>query len=145
MPNEGNNNSVRKKIDIQFNEDGSIKLPEYILKSQQKEKESIVLRRIQISTNNPAIANLRIEFPEDVENPKGIIEYYKDIKNRRFQSVNHTIKQIDRRTFVIEVESGTKYMYSLLDYLIECFEEEFKKQNAVVVRGIWDKWDSKLK
>ncbi len=142
LPQETEMSTKNIMTNFQFNEDGSVKLPEHLIRLKQNEKESIVLRRVQINTNNPAIANLRIEFPENVENPKRIIEYYKDIKNRRFQSVNHTIKQIDGRTFVIEVESGTKYMYSLLDYLLECFKEELKKQKPVVIRGNWDRFNS---
>jgi|TARA_Y100000310_G_C20673179_1_gene811413 DNA helicase-4 len=127
---------------IQFNEDGSIKLPEHILKSKQMEKESIVLRRVQINRNNPAIAHLRIEFPDDVSNQKEILDYYEEIRDKRFPSVDHAIKKVDKRTFIIEVKNGTKYMYSLLDYLLECFEFKFKQNKSVIVRGNWDKFDS---
>ena len=127
---------------MQFNEDGSIKVPGHILKSKQKEKESIVLRRVQINRNNPAIAHLRIEFPEDIINPKDITEYYDEIRDRRFSSVDHNIKQTDKRTFIVEVKNGTKYMYSLLDYLLECFKSKLGKEKSVVARGNWDKFDS---
>ncbi|MBS3155406.1 hypothetical protein J4404_02820 [Candidatus Woesearchaeota archaeon] len=130
------------KSKIHFNEDGSIKIPEHMLKNKQKEKESIVLRRVQINTNNPAIAHLRIEFPEDITNSKEILDYYEEIKDRRFPSVDHSIKKLDKRTFVIEVKNGTKYMYSLLDYLLACFESKLKRNKSVIVRGNWDKFDS---
>src|SRR3989338_3012252 len=80
---------------VQFNEDGSLKIPEHLLKSKQKEKESVVLRRVQVNRNNPAIAHLRIEFPEDINNPKEVVTYYNKIKDKRFQSVEHTIRQVD--------------------------------------------------
>lgn len=124
----------------QFNDDGSIKLPPHILKNKQREKESIVLRRVQINTNNPAIAHLRIEFPDDLNNSKDVLDYYEEIRDKRFLSVDHTIKKIDQRTFIIEVKNGTRYMYSLLDYLLECFKSKLEKEKSVVVRGNWDKF-----
>jgi len=125
---------------LEFNEDGSIKMPEHMLKSKQKEKESVVLRRVQVNRNNPAIAHLRIEFPEDINNPKEVVTYYK-IKDKRFQSVEHTIRQVDKKTFVIEVRNGTKYMYSSLEYLIKCFESKLKTKNNVIITGVWDKYN----
>jgi len=133
--------STRK---IQFNEDGSLKIPERILKDKQKEKESIILRRVQININNPAIAHLRIEFPEDINNSKEILEYYDEVRDRRFPSVNHDIKKVDNRTFIIEVNNGTEYEYSLLDYLMECFKDKLGRDKSVIVRGCWDKFDSDL-
>jgi hypothetical protein len=106
------------------------------------EKESVVLRRVQINRNNPAIANLRIEFPESISNPQEILDYYNEIKDKRFPSVDHSIKKADNKTFIIEVKNGTKYMYSLLDYILECFESKLKRNNRVVIRGNWDKFDS---
>ena len=127
---------------VQFNEDGSLKIPEHLLKSKQKEKESIVIRRVQVNRNNPAIAHLRIEFPEDIDNPKEIVAYYNEIKDKRFSSVDHNLRQSDKRTFIIEVKNGTKYMYSLLDYLLQCFESKLGRDKSVIVKGNWDKFDS---
>ncbi len=124
----------------EFNKDGSLKLPEELIKNKQEESNSIVLRRIQINTNHPAIAQVRIEFPRDVENPEKIINYYKQIKDERFKSVDHTMKRVDKRTFVIEVKRGSKFMYSLLEYLIECFEDKLKNKNKVIITGVWDKF-----
>ena len=116
-------------------------MPEHMLKSKQKEKESVVLRRVQVNRNNPAIAHLRIEFPEDINNPKEVVTYYNKIKDKRFQSVEHTIRQVDKKTFVIEVRNGTKYMYSSLEYLIKCFESKLKTKNNVIITGVWDKYN----
>ena len=33
-------------------------------------------------------------------------------------------------------------MYSLLDYLLECFKSKLGKEKSVVARGNWDKFDS---
>ena len=129
---------------MEFNEDRNIIYPEHVLKNKQKEKESIILRRVQINRNNPAIAHLKIEFPEEIKNPQDIMDYYDEIGDRQFPSVEHNIKQTNKRTFVIEVNKGTKYMYSLLDHLIECFESKLGKEKSVIVKGSWDKFDSDL-
>jgi len=139
------NEIVNDLTKVEFNEDGSIKLPQNILAMKEKEKNSIILRRVQISTNNPAIANLRIEFPEDVKNPNEIISYYNEIKDRKYPSVDHIIKQTDKKTFIIEVNQGTTFMYSSLDYLLKCFKSKLELEKNVVVKGTWDKFDSEPK
>ena len=126
---------------LEFNRDGSLKISKELIKSKQIERESIVLRRVQVNINNPAIAQVRIEYPKDIENPRKIIDYYKQIRNKRFQSVEHTIRQVDKKTFVIEVRNGTKYMYSSLEYLIKCFESKLKTKNNVIITGVWDKYN----
>jgi len=127
---------------IQFNEDGSLKIPEHMLKDKQKEKESIILRRVQINRNNPAIAHLRIEIPEGTNISNEILKYYKEIEGKKFPSVNHNIKRVDNQTIIIEVKEGSWKMYSLLDYLIDYFKHKLEKNESVVVRGSWDKFDS---
>ena len=125
---------------LEFNRDGSLKISKELIKSKQIERESIVLRRVQVNINNPAIAQVRIEYPKDIENPRKIIDYYKQIRNKRFQSVEHTIRRIDKKTFVIEVRNGTKYMYSSLEYLIKCFESKLKTENNIIITGNCDKF-----
>ena len=46
------------------------------------------------------------------------------------------------KTFIIEVNQGTTFMYSLLDHLLECFKSKLEIENNVVVKGTWDKFDS---
>ena len=125
---------------LEFNRDGSLKISKELIKSKQIERESIVLRRVQVNINNPAIAQVRIEYPKDIENPRKIIDYYKQIRNKRFQTVGHTIRRIDKKTFVIEVRNGTKYMYSSLEYLIKCFESKLKTENNIIITGNCDKF-----
>ena len=136
------NKIVNDLTKVEFNEDGSLKLPQNILAMKENEKNSIILRRVQINTNNPAIANLRIEFPEEIKNPNKITSYYNEIKDRKYPSVDHIIKQTDKKTFIIEVNQGTTFMYSLLDHLLECFKSKLEIENNVVVKGTWDKFDS---
>lgn len=126
---------------MEFNEDGSLKIPEELIKNKEEESKSIVLRRVQVNTNNPAIAQVRIEYPEVVRNTIKILNYYEKISHDKFKSVDSTIKQIDDKTYVVEVGEGSWLMYSFLDYLIEHFEEELKKEGNVIIRGKWDKFD----
>jgi len=141
-PNKIKEDTSNSKSMSAFNEDGSIKIPPRLIKAAEEEKKSIVLRRVQINIGNPAIANLKIEFPEEVKNPKEIISYYERIRYLRFPSVDHNIKQFDDKTFIVEVKNGSKYMYSLLDYLMTCFESKLANEKKVVIRGNWHKFNS---
>jgi hypothetical protein len=127
---------------IKYNEDGSIIWPKNLLKNKLKEKESIVLRRFQVNTNNPAIAQLRIEFPKEIENPQEILDYYNEIKKGQFPSVDHHIFMYDKKTIIIEVKNGSMCMYSCLDYLLNRFKKRLELKNDVLIRGNWDKFDS---
>ena len=71
-----------------------------------------------------------------------VLSYYNEIKDRKYPSVDHIIKQTDKKTFIIEVNQGTTFMYSLLDHLLECFKSKLEIENNVVVKGTWDKFDS---
>jgi len=127
---------------IEFNDDGSIKLLPAVEEIKEIETTSVILRRVQVNTNNPAIARLVIEFPVNIENPKEIRSFYHRIIDGKFPSVDHHLTQSDARTFFIEVRRGTKYMYSLLQYLLVHFKKELEKKNSVVVKGEWDKYNT---
>jgi hypothetical protein len=125
-----------------FNADGSLKLPTHISEQRQRERSSIILRKVQISTR-PAVAHIKIEFPDSVYNPQRVMHFYNYIKNWKYPEVDHTIRQADDKTFVIEVKKGSFKMYSLLDYLIERFREELSKDKNVVVKGSWESYESR--
>ena len=125
---------------LEFNPDGSLKLTDDQIRDKELEKRSIVITREQIS-EKPAKAQIRIRFPEDIQNPDEIINFYNRIEDSQFRSVEHSISQADRRTFIIKVDQGAMLMYSLLNFMINCFKMRFEqdtryKQN-VIVKGIW--------
>jgi len=125
---------------LQFNPDGSLKLNASQTHDQELEKRSIVITKEQISVK-PAIAQVRIKFPENVQNPNDIISFYNVIDDSQFKSVDHSIHQIDERTFLIKVDKGSMLMYNLLNFMIECFkmrfEQDIRYKRSVVVKGSW--------
>ena len=123
---------------LEFNPDGSIKLPECQIKQNELEGKSIVITREQISVK-PAIAQIKIRFPEDVQNPGEIVRFYNIIDCSEFRSVDHSISQPDKRTFLIKVDKGSMLMYGLLNFLAECFKRHLSQKfgQSVVVKGFW--------
>lgn len=125
---------------LEFNSDGSIKFSENQIKQNELEKQNIVITREQISVK-PAKAQIRIKFPEDVQNPDEIIKFYNIIDDSEFKSVDHSISQIDKQTFIIKVDRGSMLMYGLLNFLIDCFKghlsQRLRYNQGVIVKGIW--------
>lgn len=128
---------------MEFNPDGSLKLTDNQIKQQEAEKNSIIITKEQIS-EKPAKAQIRIKFPNDLNHPEEIINFYHKIDYYQFRSVDHSISQIDKKTFVIKVDKGAMLMYNLLDFLVTCFRDKLSNgagfnQGGVLVRGSWAK------
>ena len=124
---------------LQFNPDGSLKLTDSQLKQQELEKQSVTITKEQIS-EKPAIAQIRIRFPNTSFLSQDIINFYHKIDYYQFRSVDHSISQIDPKTFIIKVDKGSFLMYQLLDYVSTCFKERLSGQgHRVLVRGSWSK------
>ena len=62
--------------------------------------------------------------------------------NKKFDSVDHHIIQHDEKTFIIRVSTGSKFMYSFLEYFIDDFRSWMEEEKRVIVKGNWDKFDS---
>jgi len=125
---------------LEFNPDGSLKLTAGQIRDQELEKRSIVITREQISAK-PARAQIKMRFPEDIQNPDEIINFYNRIEDFQFKSVDHSISQVDKRTFIIKVDKGSMMMYRLLNFMIECFkmrfEQDIRYKGSVAVKGTW--------
>jgi len=125
---------------IEFNPDGSLKLSDGQIRNQEAEKRSIVITREQLSVK-PAKARIVIRFPEDIPNPDEIINFYSRIDDSQFKSVSHSLSQIDSRTFAVKVDQGSMMMYSLLNFMVECFkmrfEQDIRYERSVLVKGTW--------
>ena len=131
-----------KGMEIIFDENGRIKYPAAFLKNKEEQKYAIIIQRVQVNAKNPALARLEITFPEPVPNPQNIINFYKNLDFARFQSVNHTITQVDTKTFFIEVKQGSRLMYSLLEYVIDEFRSWLETEKRVFVKGQWDRFQA---
>lgn len=124
---------------LQFNPDGSLKLTDHQIRQQEVEKQSVTITKEQIS-EKPAIAQIRIKFPNTSFNPHEITHFYHKIDYYQFRSVDHSMNQIDPKTFIIKVDKGSLLMYQLLDYVSTCFKERLSGQgHNVLVRGSWSK------
>ena len=123
---------------LQFNPDGSLKLSEEQSAEKEKERRSIIITKEQISVK-PAKAQIRIRFPEKVENPGKIFMLYDNLSREISSDANHKIIQMNEQTFVIKVDEGSWSMYSSLDSLAYGFREALSVGNGndVVIKGSW--------
>lgn len=127
---------------LEFNDDGSLKLTEGQASQKAMEDKSIVITREQLS-EKPARAQIRINFPEDVENPEEVRSFYHKIDSSEFGEVFHSFEQVNRRTFIVKVDNGTMRMYSLLNFMMMCFRgkyedlSDFRNPKRVVLKGRW--------
>lgn len=123
---------------LQFNSDGSLKLTKEQSYEKEKEKQSISITREQISIK-PAKAQIRIRFPERVENPRKVFMLYDNLSREISSDAVHKIEQTNEQTFIIKIDSGSWSMYTTLDFLARGFKEalSINNQNRVILKGTW--------
>jgi len=106
--------------------------------------EEIILERRQEGTNYPAIAQLWISFPKNINSD--IISYYKEMKKKMTISTNvHKITPFfDSNEFCIEIRSVLP-MYTWMEFFIKNFCKDYHKKYPllkIIVRGKWEKYDT---
>jgi len=114
---------------LEFDKDGKIILPKIISEEKEQEKKSIILEKVQVNENNPAIAQLRVKIGENlnvdrnslINEIKILCENY--IKER-FPSVESSIN-LNENTLIVETRKS-KMMYSLLGTLIKRIRWRYK-------------------
>lgn len=123
---------------LQFNPDGSLKLTEGQSYEKEKEKQSILITREQISIK-PAKAQIRIRFPERVENPRKVFMLYDNLSREISSDAMHKIEQTNEQTFIIKIDSGSWSMYTTLDFLARGFKEALSvdDRNRILIKGTW--------
>ena len=105
-----------------------------------KDEKIIILKRVQVSTNNPAIAQLWINIPSSLDFNEDIISYHKERKIKYSISANvHTIKKEDDKTYVLEIR-GVLPMYKWMEYFIASFKRDFGQKYEIEDRGQWEKY-----
>jgi hypothetical protein len=124
---------------LQFNPDGSLKLTQEQSYEKEREKQSIVITKEQISTK-PAKAQIRIRFPEKVENTKKVFMLYDNLSREISSDAMHKIEQINEQTFIIKVDQGSWSMYTTLDFLVRGFKEalSINNPNKIIIKGAWE-------
>lgn len=126
---------------LEFNPDGTLKLSSGQIAQKEIEEKSIIIAREQLS-EKPAKAQIRISFPEDLENPQKVKEFYDKIDYFEFSEVFHEFQQVNRRTFIVKVVKGSMRMYSLLNFMMMCFRSKFGQDSSfgnknVILKGRW--------
>ena len=133
---------------LEFNSDGSIKMPDSVIKDKEKTRKSIILEKHQVSAKNPAIAQLRIKLGPDLNGDREqLIKKIYNFCERFIQSnsakVDSGIK-LQGETVIVEARSSMM-MYSFLENLIIDFREvygayaEYGEKYNVSVCGSWGK------
>ncbi len=125
---------------MEFDENGRLILPENIRADLKKEDDGLVLTKIQVNTNNPAIAQLKIKVGKNIEKPweilKEIERFCEAFTHARYSSVDTKIL-VSGEALIVEARSSLQ-MYSFLSDLIMGLKERMERFD-VVVRGSWDK------
>lgn len=123
---------------LQFNPDGSLKLNEKQIYEKEREEQSIVITREQISTK-PAKAQIRIRFPEKVENPRKVFMLYDNLSREISSDAIHKIQQINEQTFIIKIDNGSWSMYSTLDSFVRGFKDALSidSHKIIIIKGAW--------
>jgi len=107
------------------------------------EKEKIIiLKRKQVSTNNPAIAQLWIKIPKSLDFKEDLLSYYEERKIKYSISAPiHKIEKRDDKFYVLEIK-GVLPMYKWMEYFIKSFKRDFSKKYKVESTGCWEKYEN---
>jgi hypothetical protein len=115
-------------MDLKFNSDGSIMLPEDVKKDIENKKSGIIITRKEISRNQPAIAHLIIEVGENISERelvmKGIYYYCKKYIYTIYPTVKKDIKFFDDKVIIEARESFM--MYSFLERVLNKIKSTYK-------------------
>ena len=104
-------------------------------KQFRRENKIISIDRRQINTNYPAVAMLRIEFPE--KNDDLGLFFEKFCIKRPINADYYILRRTNGYVYELEVRS-TKMMYWWLEKFCDKFSQEYAN---VQVRGCWDKYE----
>lgn len=122
---------------LQFNPDGSLKLSEAQTYEKEREKQSIVITREQISVK-PAKAQIRIRFPNKIENSRKVFMLYNNLSREIRSDTIHKMEQINEQTFTLTVDDGSWSMYTTLDFFVRGFKEALSIDNPkIIIKGAW--------
>jgi hypothetical protein len=128
--------SVSISIMIEFNADGSIKVPSSLKKESVKSFETskvIRITRIAIS-ESPLIDELRIEISPVIEKPERVIDFFEYCKGHFTHMAQLSIKQTGERIYVVKIISGQyrdTWIKSFKDYVGEKFNAQIDYGGSV--------------
>ena len=131
---------------LEFNPDGSIKMPDSVVKDNEKTRKSIILEKYQVSVKNPAIAQLKIKLGPDLNCDREqlirkIYNFCEKFIQNSSAKVDSEIK-LQGETVIVEARSSMM-MYSFLEDLIVDFRgvygvyAEYGEKHEISVNGSW--------
>lgn len=129
---------------IEFNPDGSIKLPSTIGGVLPEHKDTtIIIERHQKNTQDPAIAQIFIKIPKKITLPFNINDFFKEKKSRfNISAIAHELVKIDNENYIITIQ-GVLPMYKWAEYFINQLITQIKSLGyGVQVKGTWEKYES---
>lgn len=99
-------------VSIEFNPDGSMKLPENIVKKREddekifREEPSIRITRDQISQITPLKCELTIGASDKLKNPERIESFYNYAKSAFEHMAQLSIQKLSDKEYVVTIVSG---------------------------------------
>jgi len=127
---------------MEFDKDGRIIVPGSVIADKEEEKRGIIIKRVQLNLNNPAVAQLKIVFPSEILKLARIESFYEDL-NRRFPSVTNSMFELDQETIIVEARES-KLMYTFLELIEKEIENLFDKEFRVFKRGDFPKFQEDI-
>ena len=127
---------------MDFDKDGKIIIPDAVKIDKEERGKSIILKRVQVNQNNPAIAQLKVTFPYDLPSPKELKVHY-EILAEKFKSVENSMKQLGPKTFVFEARE-TWLMYTFLEKMESEIRQMFEGGPKIIKEGYWQKFDENI-
>jgi hypothetical protein len=96
----------------EFNVDGSLKLPDRIIKKREddekifKERPALKIQRNQTSPTTPLTCELIIEASEHIRNPDRILSLFNTATGKFRHLANLSIIKTDERKYLVKIVSG---------------------------------------
>ena len=125
---------------MEFDNEGRIILPDSVKQDLENDARSIIITRIQIRQNNPAIAQLKIEIGKNLgdKNPNlmgEIQNFCRNFSKYEFSKVEPEIK-IFGNSLIVEVKSHY-LMYAFFERLLEALVDGYKRNRGfeISLRG----------
>lgn len=118
-----------KMLEVEFNPDGSIKLPEIMVKKKEdddkifQDEPSIRIIRNQISTVTPLTCELQIQASDKLKNFDRVESIYKQATGKFRHMANLSIRKTNNREYTVKIISG-RYRCSWCENFRKFIEKE---------------------
>ena len=130
---------------MEFDKDGRIILPTEVREEKEREGNSLILTKIQISLKSPAVAHLKIEVGTNLNvDRKSLLD---EIANFCEYYAKNNFRDVDSNVLlnsnnVLVVAKSSMLMYSFLNQLAGDIKMRYRDNQKydVVIKGSFDKF-----